>query len=119
MDDSSENLTFASFNDIPDISKKLSKFFYETQSIVGSQGFRLIPRPIAGYACLDGERIVAISYYIVPKRLSLNYLMKYFFRPAKVEMGTVIMKEYRSRGVYQELIRNVDEMMRRRGYTKK
>ena len=118
MDDSLEGLTFANFKDIPNIGKKLSKFFNETQRIAGPQGFRLIPRPMAGYACQDGERVVAISYYIIPKRFSLNYLMKYFSRPPKAEMGTVILQEYRSRGVHRELIRQVQELMRIRGYSK-
>ena len=117
MDDSLEGLTFANFNDIPNFNEKLSKFFNEMQNIAGPQGIRLIPRPISGYACQDGERVVAISYYIIPKRFSLNYLMKYFSRPAKVEMGTVIIQEYRSRGVHRELIRLVKEMIRFRGYT--
>jgi hypothetical protein len=117
MDESLKNFTFANFSDIPDINKKLSNFFNETQYIAGSQGVRLTPRPIAGYACLEGEQIVAISYYIIPKKLSLNYLMK-FFRSAKVETGTVIKQEYRGIGIYRELIRNVQELMQSRGYIK-
>lgn len=118
VDDSLKGLTFVNFKDIPDITKKLSIFFGETQLNAGSQGYRLIPRPIAGYACLDGDRIVAISYYIIPKKMSKNYLMKYLLRPVKVETGTVIMQEYRNRGIYRELIAKVQELMHSKGYTK-
>jgi hypothetical protein len=119
MDDSLNRLTYANFKDIPDITKKLSIFFNETQINAGSQGFRLIPRPIAGYACLDNGRIVAISYYIIPKKRTMNYLQKFLLQPVKVETGTVIMQEYRNRGIYRELISKVQELMHSKAYTKK
>jgi GNAT superfamily N-acetyltransferase len=117
-DDSQGSFTYANFNDIPDFREKLRVFFSEAQAIAGAQGYRFTPRPMVGYACIDGERIVAISFYIIPKKDSLNYLGKYLFRPPKVEMGTVIMQEYRGLGVYRELISRVQELMRKKGYVK-
>ena len=118
MDDPLKGFTYANFNDISDLIEKLRVFFSESQAIAGAQGYSFTPRPMAGYACIDGARIVAISFYIIPKKDSLNYLGKYLFRSPKVEMGTVIIHEYRGLGVYRELISRVQELMRKKGYVK-
>jgi hypothetical protein len=58
-------------------------------------GQRSIRYPVIGYACLDGDKIVAISYYITPKILSPRWIYDRIFRPKGLEGGVVVKKSTR------------------------
>jgi hypothetical protein len=110
MPGSLRGLDFKNFNDIPNFEEKLSKFLnmldeeldywrgYEDKN-----GEIKIRYPIAGIASLDGENIIAISYYIVPKKWSLRWIYDLIFRPKGPEIGVVVKKDYHRRGIADHL----------------
>lgn len=121
--ESLKGLNFKNFEAIPDFDMKLSEFLdrldeelkyfrgYEEKD--GQRGIRY---PAVGYACLYGEKIVAISYYIVPKKFSFRWFFDLLFRPSGLESGAVVKKEYQRRGIAKHLASLKEDIIRRMGY---
>ena len=125
MRDSLRDLDFKDFRDIPNFDEKLSKFLNELDEELDywrgyeeKNGEIKIRYPIAGLACLDGEMIVAISYYIVPKKWSLRWVYDRLFRPKGLEIGVVVKKDYHRRGIANHLNHLRLDLLRELGYHK-
>ena len=106
LTDSLKGLEFKNFRDVSDFEDKLSRFLNELdeeliywrgyEEINGQRGIRY---PIRGHACLDGEKIVAINYFIVPRILSPRWIYDRIFRRRGFEIGVVVKKDYQRRGI--------------------
>jgi len=110
MRDSLMELEFKNFKDIPNFDEKLQGFLDslddELEHWRGHEeknGRLRVRYPMVGYACLDGDKIVAISYYIVPEKFSPRWFFDLFFRPKGFEGGAVVKKEYHRRGIASHL----------------
>jgi GNAT superfamily N-acetyltransferase len=121
---SSEGLKYLKFKDIPDFESKLHLFLENLdEELVYWRGYeekdgeRRVRYPIVGYACLDGEEIVAISYYIVPRKLSLRWIYDRLFRPNGLEKGVVVKKEYQRLGIAKHLDKIKLGLLRELGHT--
>ena len=123
MRDSLRGLDFKDFRDIPNFEVRLSRFLNELDEELnywrgyeGKNGEINIRYPIAGFACLDGENVVAISYYIVPKKWSLRWIYDCIFRPKGLEIGVVVKKDYHRRGIADHLNYLRLDLLRELGY---
>ena len=110
MRDSLKGLVFSDFREISNFDKKLSNFLNELDEELcywrgyeDKDGDIKIRYPVAGIACLDGEKIVAISYYIVPEKWRPRWIYDRLFRPKGLEYGVVVKKEYHRRGIANHL----------------
>lgn len=122
MRESLKGLEFRNFDEIPDFEEKLSEFLNRLdeelkhwRDYVEKGGKRSIPHPISGYACLDDDKIGAISYYILPKMFSKRYFIDLLFHPKGVETGVVTKKEYQRRGIAKHLRDLLIDIMRKKG----
>jgi RimJ/RimL family protein N-acetyltransferase len=104
--ESLKDLEFKDFREISNFEDKLSTFLSELgeelfywRGYEKFNGCRRIMYPVMGHACLDGEKIVAINYFIVPRILSPRWLYDKVFRRRGFEVGVVVKKEYQRRGI--------------------
>jgi len=119
-------LRFESFLEIPDFDGKLTEFLNSLddelntwRDYVEKNGKRSIPHIIAGYACLDGEKIIGISYFFVPKKLRIQYFINSLLARAPqkaAEAGFVVKKEYQRRGIAVHLLDLKNDIARKMGY---
>jgi RimJ/RimL family protein N-acetyltransferase len=123
--ESLKGLKFRSFQEIPDFNKKLTAFLnsldeeLETwRDYIEKRGKRSIPHRITGYACLDGEKIIAIYYFFVPKKLQIrNFINLLFVGTLKMaEAGSVVKREYQGCGIGIKLFNLTVNLAREMGY---
>lgn len=118
MQDPLEGFEFKNFEDIPDFKNKLIEFLSQLDAYARTHDKQIVPVPIAGYACLDGGKIIAIAYYLIPPKSGSRTFINRLF-PKKVETGAVVMKEYVGQGIYRKLASYRKELMRSRGFKEK
>jgi GNAT superfamily N-acetyltransferase len=124
MCDSLSGLDFKDFRDVDDFDEKLARFLDDLNEELKywrgyemKNGERRIRYPMAGLACLDGEEIVAISYFVVPKKLSPRWIYDKLFRPKGLEYGVVVKKAYQRRGIANQLSNLKLDILQELGYT--
>jgi GNAT superfamily N-acetyltransferase len=122
--DSLRGLNFKNFKDIKNLDGKLAYFLNELdeelfhwRGYVEKNGKRSIRYPITGIACIDGDEIVAISYFVIPKKFSPRWIYDKLFRPKGLEYGVVVKKEYHRRGIANHLSDLKIELLREMGYS--
>lgn len=110
MRESLKDFEFKNFNEISDFEDKLAMFLDGLdEELVHWRGYeirdgrRALRYHNEGYACLDDGKIVAISYYVFPRKFSLKWLHDLFFRPKGPEAGDVVRKDYQKRGIGRHL----------------
>lgn len=121
-------LEFRNFEEIPDFDKKLTEFLNGLdeelktwRDFAEKNGKRSIPHGItAGYACLDGDKIVGI-YYLFPlrphaKKYSFMYFPSFLFPQEEIESASVVKKEYQRRGIFKHSRNLVLDLAREMGY---
>jgi RimJ/RimL family protein N-acetyltransferase len=123
MRESLRGLDLQCFRNIPNFEGRLSKFLNELDEELEywrgyeeKNGEIKIRDPIAEIACLDGENIIAISYYIVPKKWSLRWIYDRIFRSKGLEIGVVVKKDYHRRGIAEHLNYLRLDLLRELGY---
>ncbi|MFQ6053731.1 MAG: hypothetical protein ACE5OO_05850, partial [Candidatus Bathyarchaeia archaeon] len=123
MREALKGLEFRNFEDIPDFDNKLSEFLNSLdeevkhfRGWVEEEGALRLRYPAYGYACLDGDEIVAISYYNVPRKNSIYHFIDLLLRPEGAETGAVTKKEYQRRGISSHLEKLKGELMRKKGF---
>ena len=124
--ESLKGLEFRNFAEIPEFDEKLTEFLNGLdeelktwRDYVEKNGKRGIPHGITGYACLDCEKIVGISYFHVPKKLRIRYFINLLLArasPKEAAIGSVVKTEYQRRGIFGHLFDLRNELMRETGY---
>ncbi|MBD3207169.1 hypothetical protein GF319_12620 [Candidatus Bathyarchaeota archaeon] len=112
MRESLKGFKFKNFREIPEFEDKISVFLDGLdEELVHWRGYELragrraLRYHTEGYACLDGDKIVAISFYIFPRKFTLKWLHDLIFRPRGPEAADVVKKDYQKRGIARHLTR--------------
>jgi ribosomal protein S18 acetylase RimI-like enzyme len=123
MRDSLKGLECKNIKEILYFDEKLSEFLNSLDEelktwhdYVEKNGKRNIPYPIAGFACLDGEKIVGLQYFSDPKKFSVRYFIDLLFHSKEVGEGVVVKKEYHRRGIGQHLWNSCRDLLLKMGY---
>jgi hypothetical protein len=123
MVNSLKDLNFCYFKNIKNFNEKISKFLDDLneelkfwRGYIEKNGKRSIRYPVTGIACLDKEDIVAIAYFVVPKKLSPRWIYDRLFRPKGLEYGIVVKKEYHRKGIANHLSNLKLDLLHQLGY---
>ena len=76
----------------------------------------VIPNPIAGFAALDGDNIIAITYFGHKKRNLFEYIFWLLFSERETETGAIVKKEYQRKGINRRFRDLKIEYMKELGY---
>jgi len=118
-------LTYVNLADVPDFEEKISNFINDLdEELITWRDYKIeddkkkLKNKVIGYACLDGDKIIAINYWTDYKKYTLRYFIFKLFFFKEYEGGMVAKKNYQKLGITTDLKKLRDSLAQKYGYVR-